>query len=108
LPTQIKPKLPFVLGSEFAGVVTTAGSQVKGLSVGDRVYGFLPYGAFAEQVCVHQFQVKKIPSASMSFAEATAFGTVYPTSYQGLVGRANLRSGETVRDFPSALNPLLY
>src|ERR1700726_4884824 len=44
---QLKPPLPFVPGSEVAGVVRSApaGAQVK---EGDRVAGFCGLGAFAE------------------------------------------------------------
>ena len=34
---QVKPKLPFVPGSELSGTVTEVGTKVKSLKVGDRV-----------------------------------------------------------------------
>src|SRR3954454_9646366 len=42
---QIKPELPFVPGSEVAGVVRTAGG---GFEAGDRVAAFCMLGGFAE------------------------------------------------------------
>ena len=39
---QMKPPLPFVPGSEYAGVVEAVGAGVKHLNVGDAVAGRVP------------------------------------------------------------------
>ena len=49
---QLKPMLPFTPGSEFAGVVTDVADDVRGLVVGDRVFGGGALGCFAESVVV--------------------------------------------------------
>src|SRR3954462_5529752 len=57
---QYKPERPFVLGSEFAGVVREApeGSE---FSLGDRVVGFRSNGAFAELAAVEEGSVFPLP-----------------------------------------------
>jgi NADPH:quinone reductase len=92
---QRKPPRPFVPGTEAAGVVTAVGSNVKNVSVGDRVCAALDWGGLAGQCRAHRTTVYSIP-ASMSFEEATAFAATYPTSYGALVWRADLQPGETL------------
>ena len=43
---QIKPDFPFSPGGEFAGVIKSIGSKVKGWKEGDRVIGFKGSGVF--------------------------------------------------------------
>ncbi|MGZ3473442.1 MAG: NADPH:quinone oxidoreductase family protein [Polyangiales bacterium] len=92
---QDKPRLPYVPGSECAGVVRELGEGVTELAVGDRVMAGLIYGAFAERVAVPAARVRKIPD-SMSFETAAAVPIVYPTAYVALDDRASLRAGESV------------
>ena len=92
---QRKPPRPFVPGTEAAGVVTGIGSNVKNVSIGDRVCAALDWGGLAGQCRGHHQTVYSIPP-SMSFAEATSFTGTYPTSYGALVWRANLQPGETL------------
>ncbi|MDP0965245.1 alcohol dehydrogenase catalytic domain-containing protein, partial [Klebsiella pneumoniae] len=49
---QMKPPLPFVPGTEFAGVVTEVGDGVKGFAVGQRIAAFGGLGGFATEVCI--------------------------------------------------------
>ena len=92
---QVRPPFPFVPGAELAGVVREVGEGVEGFAVGDRVLGTPGLGAFAEVVAVPAKETWKLPDA-MSFEAAAGFGMTYPTSYAGLVFRANLQSGETL------------
>ncbi|KAF7288666.1 hypothetical protein HMN09_01372600 [Mycena chlorophos] len=88
---QIKHPLPFVLGTEFAGVVrkAPAGSAFK---AGDRVFGAVT-GAYAERVAVDPGAVTKLPE-TLSFEQAAGMYVTWPTSYEALVGRAKLQPGE--------------
>ncbi len=90
---QVKPPFPFIPGAEAAGVVSEVAGDVKGICAGDRVLLSTPLGAFAERVVAPARAVWKMPAA-MSFEEAAALPIVYPTSYAGLVYRAQLRPGE--------------
>lgn len=91
---QNRPSLPFIPGTEVAGIVTEIASDARTeLQVGDRVCAGLPSGGFAEEAIVDAANAFKIPP-SLSFAGATLFPTIYATAYAGLVWRANLKPGE--------------
>ena len=49
---QISVPTPFVVGSEFAGVIVEVADGAGDLAVGDRVTGTQMFGAFAEEVVV--------------------------------------------------------
>jgi NADPH2:quinone reductase len=55
--------LPFIPGSEGAGVVEALGSKVQGFKVGDRVVYADPMGAYAEVVLRPAQRLIKIPAA---------------------------------------------
>lgn len=92
---QVKPPFPFIPGGEIAGVVRTIGAGVTGFSVGDRVLAAAPMGGYAERIAIPASFAHRMPDA-MSFEEGAGFPIVYPTSYAGLVYRANLQPGETL------------
>jgi len=90
---QVKPPFPFVPGAEIAGVVLEVGEGVAGFSPGDRVLASAGLGAFAERAAVPAKGSYRLPDG-MSFEAGAAFPIVYPTSYAGLVYRADLQPGE--------------
>tara|TARA_B100000959_G_scaffold243697_1_gene267162 strand:- start:1512 stop:2486 length:975 start_codon:yes stop_codon:yes gene_type:complete len=92
---QFKPPLPFVPGSEGAGVVTALGADVSGVSVDDRVCFNGLSGAFAEEIAISASAVTQIPD-SMPFEQAAGLTVVYSTSYYALKQRAGLQSGDTL------------
>lgn len=92
---QVKPPVPFIPGSECAGVVTAVGDDVSGLAVGDRVVGSGWGGMFAEAVNLPARTVRKMPVA-LSFAEAAVFPVSYATAWHALVDRAKLQADETL------------
>lgn len=92
---QVKPPLPFVPGSEAAGVVCEVGSAVTGLSVGDPVVASGWGGMFAEETVLPERTVRPMPEG-MDFAEAAVFPVSYATAWHALVDRAQLSPGETV------------
>lgn len=91
---QIKPELPFVPGSEVAGVVRSApdGAHVR---AGDRVAAFPALGGFAEVVATPAQFVFPLPGA-ISFVAGAALPMNYLTMQFGLFRRGNLQAGETV------------
>ena len=92
---QFKPPLPFVPGSEGAGVVPAVGEGVSGVSVDDRVCFNGLSGAFAEEIAIPATAVTQIPD-SMLFEQAAGLTIVYGTSYYALKQRAGLQRGDTL------------
>jgi NADPH:quinone reductase len=90
---QLSVPVPFVPGSEFAGVVAEAGPGVSGVSVGDRVMGTTTVGAFAEEVVVPASSVSLVPSG-VPDAAAAAFGVAHRTAYHVLRSVARVQPGE--------------
>ena len=93
---QFKPDLPFIAGSEVAGVVRGVGEGVEGFAAGDRVAGSsVLTGGLAEQAVLRADTVHVIPDG-VGFAEAAGILYAYGTSYYALRDRADLRPGETL------------
>lgn len=92
---QVKPPLPFIPGSEAAGVVSELGEEVGGLAVGQRVSATGWGGLFAEEAVLPARAVRPLP-AGLSFAEAAVFPVSYATAWHALVDRGQLRQGETL------------
>jgi NADPH2:quinone reductase len=88
---QVKRELPFIPGSEAAGVVVEIGVGVDLVKSGDRV--LLPAG-FAEEAVVAAAQVTRLPDA-VSFETAAAFRSSYTTAYYALQ-RGRLQAGEVL------------
>ncbi|PLK26295.1 NADPH:quinone oxidoreductase family protein [Novosphingobium sp. TH158] len=92
---QFKPPLPYVPGSEYAGVVEAVGAGVSALAVGDRVFGSSLGNTFAEAGLFNAANVSKVPEG-MDFAEAAVFPVNYQTAWHALVDRAAARPGESL------------
>ena len=92
---QYKPPLPFIPGSEYAGVVEALGKGVDGLAIGDRVFGSSLGGTFAEAGLFKAANVSKVPDA-MPLEAAAVFPVNYQTAWHALVDRARARPGETL------------
>src|SRR3990172_4588861 len=88
---QTKREVPFIPGSEAAGVILETGSGVEHIAPGDRV---LVPGGFADEVVVPAAQVTPLP-ATVSFEAAAAFRANYCTAYYGLQ-RGRLQAGEVL------------
>lgn len=80
---QRKPPLPFVPGTEAAGVVVAVGSGVTRFKLGDRVCAVLDWGGLAEYASAKDANVYAIPD-SLSFPRAIAFTNSYATSAAAL------------------------
>jgi NADPH2:quinone reductase len=91
---QVKPDLPFVPGSEVAGIVRSAPDGSR-LSEGDRVAACCLLGAFADVAVAPDFLTFPL-SDELDFAQGAGLILNYHTAYFSLVNRGRLREGETV------------
>jgi NADPH2:quinone reductase len=93
---QWRPTLPFIVGSEFAGVVEALGDGVQGaFALGDRVFGSTFIGAWTQRLCVPSDTIHAVAPQS-SIEEAAVLAMPYGTSLYALRERGHLQAGETV------------
>jgi NADPH:quinone reductase len=91
---QVKPPLPFVPGSEVAGIVRSAPDDAA-VKAGDRVAAFCALGGFAEVAVAPDYLTFALPD-SLDFAQGAGLILNYHTAYFCLVTRGRLSAGETV------------
>lgn len=91
-PPGTHPNIP---GLEFAGLVIDIGQDVFGMKPGDRVFGLVPGGSYAELVVVNHRTLARIPD-NLTFVEAAAVPEAFVTAYDAMVSQGGLRSGEWV------------
>jgi NADPH2:quinone reductase len=92
---QMKPPLPFVPGSEYAGVVDAVGAGITHLKIGDAVAAFGGTGGFGTHAIVNAALVMPLPPG-FAFDDAAAFILTYGTTHHALLDRGALKAGETV------------
>ncbi len=92
---QMKPALPFVPGSEYAGVVEAVGEGVKHLQVGQAVACLSGTGGFGTHTIAPAALCMPLPPG-FPFVDAAAFIMIYATSHHALIDRGQLKAGETV------------
>jgi NADPH:quinone reductase len=92
---QVSVPVPFVPGSELAGEVLAVGADVAGLKEGDRVFGTIFNGAFAERALLTVDQAAPMPDGG-DFAAAAAFGVAYRTAYHAVRSVAEVKAGDWV------------
>lgn len=82
-------------GMEFAGEVAEVGPGVARWKIGQRVFGIVGGGAYAEYLVTHERLLAEIPEA-LSYTEAAAVPEAFITAHDALVTQASLRASETV------------
>ncbi len=92
---QVKPELPFSPGAEFAGEVEALGQGVNDFSVGERVCGYVTYGAAREKVVVASRFLARMPD-DLEFVTAAGLVVTYGTSLYALRERGELKAGESL------------
>ena len=104
---QHAPEPPYTPGLEYAGVVSWAGAEAQGVTVGDRVLidgftagprssgAYRKNGGFASFAIAPAESVIKIPGA-LSFDQACNLLGNYETAYHCLVARGRVAAGESV------------
>jgi NADPH2:quinone reductase len=91
---QVKPPVPFVPGSEIAGIVREA-PEGSGWNPGDRVAAFVWSGGYAERVYVPLNAVFPLPEG-MDFRTGAATVINYHTVHFALSRRGALGAGQTL------------
>jgi NADPH:quinone reductase len=91
---QLKPPLPFVPGSEVAGIVRSAPAGAR-VQPGDRVAAFCALGGFAETAVAPEFFTFAL-SPELDFGQGAALILNHHTAYFALLLRGRLKQGETV------------
>lgn len=88
------PEASDILGLEIAGTVSSVGPNCTGWQVGDRVFGLLSGGGYAEYALIPARMAMKIPQG-LSFMEAAAVPEVFLTAFQALIWLGGLEEGHT-------------
>jgi NADPH2:quinone reductase len=91
---QLRPALPFIPGSEVAGVVRSAPAGAS-VQAGERVAGFCGLGGFAETAVAPEYFTFAL-SPQLDFAQGAGLILNYHTAYFALAMRGRLKEGETV------------
>lgn len=82
-------------GLELAGEVISCDAAVTGFAPGDRVFGLVGSGAYAEQALIDHRLAVAIPEG-WDYAQAAAVIEVFCTAGETLFGRGELQSGESI------------
>jgi NADPH:quinone reductase len=92
---QHKPPFPFSPAAEFAGIVESVGAGVTDIASGDRVMGYMGWGAAREAVAIAAQQLVTLPDG-LDFERAAGLTVTHGTTLYALRERAELKSGETL------------
>lgn len=84
-----------ILGLELAGEVEAVGAATQGFNVGDRVFGLIGGGGYAEKALIDYRMAMPMPT-DWSFVEAAAVPEVFLTANETLFTLGQLAPGETV------------
>jgi len=87
------PKVPCVVGYEFAGDVEAVGEGVTEYAPGQRVLGGSRFGGYAELVATPENALVPLPD-DWSYEEGAALPVHYATAYAGIVRYGSIAPGE--------------
>jgi NADPH2:quinone reductase len=92
---QMRPALPYVPGTDAAGIVVACGEDVTRFHPGDRVSCENWFGGFAERMVAKEAMTTLLP-ANVGFTVGSTVLNSYLTAWYALIERARLQAGETV------------
>lgn len=84
-----------ILGLEVSGVIVDVGPLVKDWANGQRVFGLVAGGGYAEYVAVDHRHILPVPD-SMSLNDAAGLAEVFLTAYQSLILLGGLKENQSV------------
>jgi NADPH:quinone reductase len=82
-------------GLEYAGTIEAVGPGADRFAVGDRVFGLVAGGAYAQKLVAHEREVVPAPRG-IDERDAAAAPEAFVTAYDALVVRGGLQPGERV------------
>lgn len=82
-------------GADFAGVIVGVGDDVTDFAIGDRVFGDVSQGAFAEYLVAHPRLLSLAPQ-SIPLEESATLGVAALTALQGLRDWAAMKPGDRI------------
>ncbi len=92
---QTKPAMPFSPAAEFAGTIESVGAGVTAVKPGERVVGYVGYGAAREKITVSVERLVPIPG-TLDFDRAAGLCVTYGTTLHALKDRGHLQPDETL------------
>jgi putative PIG3 family NAD(P)H quinone oxidoreductase len=84
-----------ILGLEISGLVVETGILVTQWKKGDKVFGLIPGGGYAEFAIINENMAMRIPE-KFSYVQAASIPEVFLTAYQALIWYAKLEKGNSV------------
>jgi tumor protein p53-inducible protein 3 len=84
-----------ILGLEIAGEVVELGAEVSRWKIGDKVFGLVSGGGYAEYATIHQAMTIQVPE-NMAFEQVVAIPEVFLTAFQALVWLAKIQAQEKI------------
>jgi NADPH2:quinone reductase len=93
-----RDRFPLVLGADGSGTIAAVGEGVRGLQVGDAVYGYAfgtAAGFYAEYVALSAEHVAPMPS-TLDFREAGGIAVTALTALAGIDDVLGVRAGQTI------------
>ncbi len=84
-----------ILGLEIAGEIVELGANVSRWKSGDKIFGLIPGGGYAEYAKIHQDMAIKKPD-ELDFEDAAAIPEAFLTAYQALFLNARLKRDDYV------------
>jgi NADPH2:quinone reductase len=91
-PSGAAPDIP---GLEIAGEVAELGPDAGRWAIGERVFGIIGGGGYAEYAAIHEQELAKIP-ANFSWEEAAGVPEVFITAHDALISQAHMARDEAV------------
>jgi NADPH:quinone reductase len=92
MPAGVSELVP---GLEVAGVVEKVGDGVEGFAAGDRVFGLIAEGGYAEYALLNAELALRIPE-NWDYVTAAAVVEVFCTAHETVFERGGLQSGESI------------
>jgi putative PIG3 family NAD(P)H quinone oxidoreductase len=84
-----------LLGLEISGIISENGHNCERWTTGQKVFGLLGGGGYAEYAIIHQDMAMLIPD-QLSFEEAAAIPEAFLTAFQSIVWIGKLRQKENI------------